>query len=181
MITAIVGPMGSGKTLVLAALTKTEVANGRTVYASGPFAFDGWKQFDIMDILGRAEKKELKDCVISLDETYSLFDSRASAARLNTLFGYLALASNRWGLDLYLTTHNLDILDKRIRRAIDFKLGCLGATKELVVSLSIQSVHSGEEYRTTKDLATMLPLVTEEDILVTPPSLDIFRKVFGFD
>jgi len=181
MITAIVGPMGSGKTLVLAALTKTEVTNGRTVYASGPFAFNGWKQFDIMDILGMIEKEELRDCVISLDEAYSLFDSRASATRLNKLFSYLVLASGRRGLDIYLTTQRVDILDKRVRRTIDFRLGCMGTTKDLVVSLTLQNMHTGELHKTTSDLKLLLPLVTKETPGVVLPSLDIFRKVFGFE
>jgi len=187
MITVIEGVGGSGKSLVLAALAKAEVDRGQTVYSNGPFSFNGWKPFDREMFLGLCDsKEELHDCSFCLDEAYSYMDSRNSASRLNKLFMYVVVQSRKRNVDFYLSTHHIDILDKRIRRAVDYHILCGGPSRGRL-RLTMWDICTDKKSRHNVDFAEWLPLVTTGEYYIerytkeeVDPALTLIKSTLGF-
>ncbi len=83
-----------------------------------------YTHFDPQFFLEHAEDQELSDCILLLDEAYIYLDSRTSAAKITKLFTYFIGQTRKRGVDLYVCTHHIDVLDKRLRRAIDIRGNC---------------------------------------------------------
>jgi len=184
MITVIEGVGGSGKSLVLAALTKAEVDRGQTVYTQGPFSFNGWKPFDREVFLGLCDsREELHDCSFCLDEVYSYFDSRQAGSRMNRLFTYITVQSRRRNVNFYLTTHHIDIIDKRIQRAVDYRIQCKGVGGGKI-ALHLFDTYGKWNLRKRIEIAKWLPLVTttdyQDEVQSVEKDLALMKSTLGF-
>ena len=167
MITVIEGRMGSGKTLVLAKLAKAEIGRGgRDVYAKAPFAFNGWKEFDLA---GFGEIIEMAPYSIYLDGVEGFLGIHSTSTRVNKFMAYLA---TRKGVDLYLTVANVDMLDRRVRQNIGLRILCEGLV-DGHLDLSIRKGSFGKSYSGSLEVEPLMPLITaigrsyvEEDLVV---------------
>jgi len=95
----------------------------KTVYSNNHLNFP-YKQFDPQFFLEHIEDNELEDCILLLDEAYLYLDSRSTATKMNKLFTYFVAQTRKRGVDLYICTHHIDVLDKRLRRALDVRGTC---------------------------------------------------------
>lgn len=117
-----VGPMGSGKTTVITAmgvlaqqLDKVKLFSN---YALSNIEYTYFHPTEFADLMN---SEELNNAVILLDEAYLLMDSRSSGARINRLFSAFIYQARKRSVDVYIATHHPDHIDKRIRRAMNFR------------------------------------------------------------
>jgi len=95
----------------------------KVVYSNNHLNFP-YKQFDPKFFLEHVEDNELEDCILLLDEAYIYLDARSTSTKMNKLFTYFVAQTRKRGVDLYVCTHHVDVLDKRLRRAIDIRGIC---------------------------------------------------------
>lgn len=69
----------------------------------------------------KEEESSLEDCVLLLDETYQIADSRNSASKFNRLFSYFVVQTRKRNVELICCTHSFRSLDLRLRSATDEK------------------------------------------------------------
>ncbi len=74
--------------------------------------------------LEHIEDEELSDCILLLDEAYIYLDARSTSTKLNKLFTYFIAQTRKRDVDMYVCTHHRDVLDKRLRRAINIRGTC---------------------------------------------------------
>jgi len=124
VITSFEGVMGSGKSTACAALAYTEFKyRNKKVISNNHLSFPH-QFFDTRYFLDNLDTAELSDCVLVLDEAYLYLDGRTSASKLNKLFTYFIAQTRKRNVDLYICTHHIDVVDKRLRRAIDVRGTC---------------------------------------------------------
>jgi len=95
----------------------------RRIFSNNHLNFP-YTHFDPAYFLEHAEDEDLRDCILILDEAYIYLDARTSAAKITKLFTYFIGQTRKRGVDLYVCTHHIDVLDKRLRRAIDVRGTC---------------------------------------------------------
>jgi len=84
-----------------------------------------YTHFDPKYFLEHLEDEEMEDCILILDEAYQMgLDSRSTSTKYNKLLSYFIAQTRKRGVDLYLCTHHIDALDKRVRRAVDIRGTC---------------------------------------------------------
>lgn len=115
----------SGKTLSAVTLCYLDWKNnGRRIFSNNKLQFDHtW--FDTEYFVTHLADDELENATILLDEAYIYLDARAGQSKLNKLFTYFIVQTRKRGVDLYVCTHHIDIVDKRLRRAVDVRGSCL--------------------------------------------------------
>jgi len=124
LIVTLEGCQGTGKSLTSTALGYTElINNGVKMICNNHLNFP-YTHFDRQYFLDHLEDEELENCVLLLDESYLYFDGRTAASKSNKLFTYFTVQTRKRGVDLYICTHHIDILDKRVRRAVDIRGTC---------------------------------------------------------
>ena len=67
----------------------------------------------------------LYDSLLIFDEAYKLFDSRTPSDKLVRVFGYFIAQSRHYGASVIIIAPQLDTIDKRIRRQIDWQGRCV--------------------------------------------------------
>ena len=85
----------------------------------------------------------LSNCVFLLDEAYLFADARRSGSKVNLIFNAFIFQSRKRGVDMYLTTHNVTRLDKRIRDAIDIKISCRFTPSNHRIRCRMRDMHTG--------------------------------------
>ena len=124
MITTLEGIQGSGKSITATALLHTDFVNlGRKIIANTHLTFP-YQHFDLKYFLDHFEDEELTNCDLWLDEMYQMLDSRTSQAKVNKILTYFVVQTRKRGVDLYVCTHHIDHIDKRLRRAVDVRGTC---------------------------------------------------------
>jgi len=84
-----------------------------------------YTHFDPKYLLEHIEDEEIEDCIWILDEAYQMgLDSRSTSTKYNKLMTYIVAQTRKRGVDLYLCTHHIDAIEKRIRRAVDIRGTC---------------------------------------------------------
>lgn len=163
MIISFEGPMGSGKTLCTTAIAWEEhISSGRRVVANYDLNFE-----EYCPLRGRKEENgkdhlcvvpfnfelfmklvenelPLTQCIMILDEAYLYFEARTSSSRVNRLFYYFMAQTRKRQVDLYVTGHQLDAYDKRLRRAIDVRGICRFNRKTQVGRIRFIDLRTGE-------------------------------------
>lgn len=121
--------LDEAKALGIISSAQREVYIGTTklepirVYANNHLNFP-YQYFDAKYFLEHLNDEELVNSVLLLDEAYIYLDARTGASKLNKLFTYFIVQTRKRGVDLYICTHHVDIVDKRLRRAIDVRGTC---------------------------------------------------------
>lgn len=145
-ITSLEGVQGSGKSLTAVAILYTDWALERKkVFSNNHFQFPetgpvfdyegnplGYNYedleppvyFDVSYFMEHVKDNMLTNASILLDEAYIYLDARTSAGKLNKLFTYFIVTCRKRGVDLYVCTHHIANVDKRLRHAIDIRGTC---------------------------------------------------------
>lgn len=162
--------MGNGKTLTAVTLAYLEhTKNGKQVIANTHlnFPYTAFNREWFLENLA-TEEGELHDCVLILDETYLYMDSshRSKSARIYT---YFVGQTRKRNVDLYICTHHIDVIDKRVRRAIDVR-GTCRALKEKPCRLcgGTGKAHNKKTRKSEPVLPSGL-LASEESTDLVPP------------
>jgi len=90
---------------------------------------------------------ELSQGIFLLDESYLFMDARTSSSKINRIFNDFTFQTRKRGIDLYLTTHDVMRLDKRIRAAIDLKVNCRYNGESQMITLRVRDMHTGVRRR----------------------------------
>ena len=116
MLIAIIGAMGSGKTLLLVYLaTKSE----REIYSNFKINVPNYKPLEIIDLL------DLKNDVdVYIDEGYTWLESRTSGSHLNRYLSYIVLQSRKRTIDILITAQLFSSIDVRFREQCDIIVKC---------------------------------------------------------
>ena len=116
-ITAIVGAIGSGKTLLMTWILNAQrknqnnkdiISNYHLTFPHHSISFD------------QIQEMELKNCVVGLDELTVWLDSRLSMSKQNRIISYFILQTRKRDVDLIATTQDFGMLDLRMRRQTNF-------------------------------------------------------------
>jgi len=70
----------------------------------------------VMDNMGI----QIHDSLLVFDEAYKFFDARTPSDKLVRVFGYFVAQSRHYKASIFLISPNRDMLDKRVRRQIDW-------------------------------------------------------------
>ena len=98
--------------------------------------------YDIFKMADQGQEV-LSNCLFLLDEAYLFLDARTSGSKMNRIFNSFAFQTRKRGVDLYISTHDVARLDKRIRAAIDLRISCRFIPSQQSVKLRIRDVHTG--------------------------------------
>ena len=116
MLVAIIGAMGSGKTLLMVYLaTKSE----REVYSNFKIYIPNYKSLKITDLL------DLKDNIdVFIDEGYTWLESRTSGSALNRYLSYIVLQARKRLIDIIISAQMFSSIDVRFREQCDIIVKC---------------------------------------------------------
>ena len=124
MIVTLEGVQGSGKSMTSVALIYADfVESKRRVLANCNLNFEHEK-FDLDYFLEHLSDDKMANCSHLLDEGYLFMDSRTTASKLNKLFSYYLVQTRKRDVTVYICTHHIENLDKRLRRAADIRGNC---------------------------------------------------------
>mgnify|MGYP001772909315 CR=1 FL=1 len=113
---AIFGELGTGKTLSAVSLTFRNWIKKRTkVYSNIPLYKIPYHLIDSLDKLDM-----MRDGVVLADEMWTLLNARRSTSKTNRLVSSILLKSRKRDLVYFFTSQLLDLIDKTVRRIIDF-------------------------------------------------------------
>jgi len=113
MLIAIIGDLGSGKTLTLTFFALMYYVSNRTVYANYHLAFPHVYVSDINML------NEIRYGGFFGDELWLWIDSRASSSARNRFVSMILAKSRKRKLDIFYTTQIFRQIDLRIRRLTD--------------------------------------------------------------
>ena len=115
------GTRGQGKTLWTAINMYMYHQRGMKIFHNGFLNFG--EQLDINQLFNYAEKNELENCIIALDEAQTYFDSWQSGSNaLGKLIHYVTMIRHK-NISIYMTTQQLETLSSRLRWQIDYSTG----------------------------------------------------------
>lgn len=112
----IIGELGAGKTLGLTFLAwHNWMRKNQKVYSN-------YHLFKIpyVKIVSLDQLEIMRDGFVSCDEMWSIIDARTTSTRRNKIVGDILLKSRKRELTYVFTAQLLDLLDKRVRKIIDF-------------------------------------------------------------
>ena len=89
----------------------------------------------------------LNNCIFMLDEAYLFMDARHSGSKINRLFNSFVFQTRKRGVDLYIATHDVSRLDRRIRQGTDLRVSCRFSLTTQTITLRIRDMHTGERRR----------------------------------
>jgi hypothetical protein len=125
MLIAIVGNVGSGKTILEVRYAKQDANNGRKIITNLNLVGIPYETFDIEKFLSNDYNESLKDASVFLDELTMYMDCRLGSSKQNLLMGYLVLQSRKRGIDIYATMQSLDLVDyKRFVKYVNMIVLC---------------------------------------------------------
>lgn len=110
MLTAIIGNIGTGKTLLLVLIAKLANIHNKKIISNFYLSFKHEK-LNIDKFLNQ----EYSDCIILLDEAYVYLESRISMSLQNRLSSYIVFQARKKNVDIYLTAQLLKTIDIRFR------------------------------------------------------------------
>ena len=86
----------------------------------------------------------LHNCLFLIDEAYLFFDSRTSMSKQNRMFNAFISQTRKRGVDVYITTHTIDKVDRRVRGAIHFQVACRFNPKTQTSHMTVQDLQRGK-------------------------------------
>ena len=130
MIVSLEGIQGSGKSTTASVLCFIDWRYHNMKIITNNHMNFPYTHFDPQYFLAHLNDEEMNNCDLFLDEGYLYLDSRTSASKLNKLFTYFIAQCRKRGVNLFVCTHHVDILDKRLRRAVDVRGTCRTVKEE---------------------------------------------------
>jgi hypothetical protein len=84
-----------------------------------------YSPLDVIEIL-ELDKNQLaiKNISLGIDELTVFADCRVSVSKMNRIFSYFILQTRKRSVNLYFTTQNLDMIDKRVLNHLDISVYC---------------------------------------------------------
>lgn len=123
MLIGIEGELGGGKTLLMVYyLIREYEENKRKIMANIRISGIPYENIDVESLL--QDNIELFDVVLGIDEITLFADCRMSMSKRNLFFGYLILQSRKRNMDVYYTTQDLTMLDKRFLQHTNITVLC---------------------------------------------------------
>lgn len=120
-ITAVVGDMGAGKTLIMTRQGHQRFKKGCKVFANYGVRF-AHEKVNAAVLVGH--DVDLQNCVILGDEFHIILDSRNSMSGGNKMISYFVLQTRKRNVHLYFTTQDEGQVDIRLRRQVDYWIYC---------------------------------------------------------
>ena len=115
MLIGIQGGLGTGKTVLLTKYLLTDYYKGYSIYANFKLFNIDYTNLNIEEMLENEQKEvKLTNATLGIDEITVFADCRLSASKMNRWISYLVLQSRKRSVDLYYTTQNFSMIDKRI-------------------------------------------------------------------
>tara|TARA_B100000949_G_scaffold234745_1_gene254838 strand:+ start:1688 stop:2437 length:750 start_codon:yes stop_codon:yes gene_type:complete len=87
----------------------------------------------VMDGMGIS----IHDSLLVFDEAYKFFDARTPSDKLVRVFGYFVAQSRHYKSSLFLISPNRDMIDKRVRRQIDWFARCFTNKRNNVTTVRL--------------------------------------------
>ena len=117
-IIAVVGSMGSGKTLLMTYLAFQDFKDGRNVFSNYglKFKFEPFNRKFLENYSN--DGSGLMDCTVCADEFHIWFDSRNSMSKSSKMISYMINQCRKRSVDFMFTTQTIEQVDIRLRRAI---------------------------------------------------------------
>lgn len=115
------GKQRAGKTLLMAILAYLEYQNSRKIFTNIAYSFD-YKPiyFQELDLNDKSVVAQIRNSCVTFDEIWMLMDKRNSNSKANRKFSRWLFQIKKMGVNLYGTTHDVDLLDKRARENFDY-------------------------------------------------------------
>lgn len=93
----------------------TDYYKGYNIHANFKLFNIDYTNLNIEEMLENEQKEvKLTNATLGIDEITVFADCRLSASKMNRWIGYLVLQSRKRSVDLYYTTQNFSMIDKRI-------------------------------------------------------------------
>jgi len=125
MLIAVLGGLGSGKTLLLTWIGLTSVEHSE-VYANFHIAHPKIHYLTPLEFVKLAlSTQKNKNYIVLLDEVYGWLDSRCSATKTNRLLDIIGLQSRKRNMDIFYTAQIGSSVDLRYREITDVVVKCL--------------------------------------------------------
>jgi len=105
-----------------------------------------------VDLVSLYDRGELVNSVLIFNFCYKWMDSRTPQSKFNRILSFLASKSSKVEVDIILTTENLDLIDKRLRRVCDFIVYVAYIPTDQIVKTLVFSRATGK--RLKKDFNT---------------------------
>lgn len=118
-IYAVIGGIGSGKTLTATYLCYKGCLNGRKIYTNIGFRFKSEKLSKSFFTNYSESGKQINDCIVFLDEAYIYLDSRMGMTEMNKTLSYFILQTRKKNVTLIITTQHIGQVDLRLRNNLD--------------------------------------------------------------
>jgi len=129
----IIGELGAGKTLALTFLAwHNWMRKNKKIYSN-------YKLFKIpyVEIGALSHLDTMRDGFACIDEFWTLIDARTTTTKRNKLVADILLKSRKRELTYTFTTQMLDLLDKRVRKIMDFTAYPVMNTQETLTKILI--------------------------------------------
>ena len=125
MLIGIEGGLGSGKTLLMVRYLLKDFNKGNQIFSNFGLNHIPYKVLNVLEILDfDKENKSLIDISMGIDELTVFADCRTSIGKMNRLFSYFILQTRKRNVNLYYTTQNMMMIDKRVREHTDIQIFC---------------------------------------------------------
>ena len=120
LINAIVGGLGSGKTLLMIFLLYLEKKAGKYVVTNMSSVDFQDEVLDFNAFLQDVqENASLNNIALGLDEIHILLDSRSSMSKSSKIASYFILQTRKRNVNLYCTSQHIGQVDLRLRNMLD--------------------------------------------------------------
>jgi len=115
MLIGIQGGLGDGKTIMLTRYLLHDFNKGHKILCNYQLFNIEYENLIVENLLKNEQDGiHLKNVTIGIDELTVYADCRLSMSKANLLFGYLVLQSRKRSVDIYYTTQDFRMIDKRV-------------------------------------------------------------------
>lgn len=139
-----------------------------------------YKELIVEDLL-KNEKEDisLKNATLGIDELTVYVDCRVSASKRNIFFSYLVLQSRKRSVDLYYTTQDFSMIDKRVFHHTHIQILCYSIYDDYGTIIDdwklyvILDCRDATNIKTERYVMNISPYYDyyDTDEIITPPEL----------
>lgn len=120
-IIGIQGDIGMGKTLAMTwFLLQEHLRERRKLYANYTLLQLPFTKITVSDLVQSAARGEgFTRAAVGIDEVQTWLDARASSTKINRIISYFINQTGKEDVNLYYTTQDLEMVERRLRRRTD--------------------------------------------------------------